>query len=326
MIPLIITSINQPTIAVKKLCQDKNFRVIVVGDKKTPSKYNYQNLEFVSLKKQRDAFSTFSKLVPLNSYSRKNLGYLWAWKNYSSSWLFETDDDNFPYPNLNLPEIKQAYPTIKTESIFFNIFTLFTQDKVWPRGFPLDLINEPQDSRLIIKEVKPLIIQSLIDQDSDFDAIYRLTINKPISFGKNQAIALSQRVYGQINSQATWWHRKVASLLYFPSTLSWRTADIWRGYIAQRIIWELSGSLLYISPQVYQQRLRHQAMVDFQAEIPLYLHTQKLINNLQNLKLNGSVNQMLMQVYLALIKQGFINKDELVILKQWLKELKAMQL
>ena len=67
-------------------------------------------------------------------------------------------------------------------------------------------------------------------------------------------------------------------------------------------------------------------MADFQAEIPLYLHTQKLIDNLQNLKLNGSVNQMLMQVYLALIKQGFINKDELVILKQWLKELKAMQL
>ncbi|OGK64856.1 hypothetical protein A2313_00620 [Candidatus Roizmanbacteria bacterium RIFOXYB2_FULL_41_10] len=326
MIPIVITSINSPTQAVVEFSRLRNFKLIVVGDQKTPSKYNDQNLEFISLTKQRQSFPTFSKLLPINSYSRKNLGYLWAWKNYSSDWLFETDDDNLPYANLTLPKFKQAYSTVNSDKIFFNIFTLFTREKAWPRGFPLDLIRDKMDFNMSIEKAKPLLIQSLIDHDSDFDAVYRLTINRPIKFKKNQFVAVSAGIYGQVNSQATWWHRNISALMYFPSTLSWRAADIWRGYVAQKIIWQLSGRLLYLSPQVYQQRLRHQVMADFQAEIPLYLYSQKLVEDLQKLKLSGNINQMLVQVYSLLVKQGFVDKHELVILKQWLKEINNLRL
>lgn len=327
MIPIVITSINQPTPAIKAYLKLKNFRLVMVADNKSPKDYPNQSLELLTLSTQKKIFLDLAKALPTNSYCRKNLGYLYAWENFTSPWLFETDDDNFPLSTFTFPNsVEIAYLTVVTKAQFFNILGLFTKQKAWLRGFPLTLINQPIKYRLINKKASYWLIQSLINADSDFDAVYRLIVGRALKLKSNQQIFLAKNVYGQVNSQATWWHRRIASLMYFPITIPWRTADIWRGYVAQKIIWNLRGRLLYFSPQVWQKRLRHDLMADFQAEMPLYTKSIDFIHVLNFLKLSGSPSQQLYQAYSALIKQGFFRKRELVILNLWLKRINKLGL
>lgn len=327
MIPIVITSINRLTPAIKAYLKLKNFRLIIVADKKTPKDYSNQPLEFLTLSAQKKLFPDFSQALPTNSYCRKNLGYLYAWQHFTSPWLFETDDDNMPLPNFTpLNSIKAVYPTVTTKAQFFNILGLFTKQKAWLRGYPLTLINQPVKHHIVTKKARPLLIQSLIDADSDFDAVYRLTNGQVLKLKPKLQIAYAKNIYGQVNSQATWWHRRIGALMYFPMTIPWRTADIWRGYLAQRIIWNFSGNLLYTSPQVWQKRLRHNPLVDFQAEVPLYIRSLDFVQALNSLELTGTIKQQLFQAYTTLIKKGYFNKQELTTLNLWLKAIEKLGL
>ena len=49
---------------------------------------------FLSVNKQNELNLNFSKKCPLNSYARKNIGYLLAFKN-NADVIIETDDDNY---------------------------------------------------------------------------------------------------------------------------------------------------------------------------------------------------------------------------------------
>ena len=327
LLPIVITSINQPTFAIKAFLKQKNFRLVIVADQKTPNSYQQKSLDFLTLSTQKKLYPELAKALPINSYCRKNLGYLFAWQNFATSWLFETDDDNLPLPTLGLPGFnKDTYTVVKTKAQFFNILALFTKQKAWLRGFPLNLLKENISYNLQKQLTNPLLVQSLINQDSDFDAVYRLTDGRPLQLKSKLQIALAKNVYGQVNSQATWWRCQTAPLMYFPVTIAWRTADIWRGYIAQRILWNFSGSLLYLSPQVRQKRLRHDPLTDFKAEIPLFTQSQDFVQALNSLELAGTASQQLYQVYKRLIKLKFFAKTELSILEIWLKQIKKLGL
>ena len=100
-IATVITTINPPNApGVFKLLEyirENRQTIIVIGDLKTPSWCSDANVQFKSLEDQAKDFPILSKLLPLNHYSRKNIGYVYALKgNYD--YLFDTDDDNYPPP------------------------------------------------------------------------------------------------------------------------------------------------------------------------------------------------------------------------------------
>ena len=169
------------------------------------------------------------------------------------------------------------------------------------------------------KKILPLIQQSLADLDPDVDAIYRLTNGSTIKFAKNKQYALGKGTFCPFNSQNTYWNKAVFPLLYLPSTVDSRVTDIWRGYIAQRILWELNSRLIFLSPCVYQKRNIHNFMKDFEQELNLYLKTEGLVNTLSSLKLTGNVTNMLEQTYKELITEGLFKEDEQKILSGWLR-------
>ena len=70
--------------------------MVVVADTKTPPDWNYPDVHFLSLEKQKELFGDFAKHLPYGSYTRKNLGYLYAMMN-GAGWIYDTDDDNKPY-------------------------------------------------------------------------------------------------------------------------------------------------------------------------------------------------------------------------------------
>jgi hypothetical protein len=126
---IIITSINPITEAVKKFSKIKNWHVIVVGDIKS-DKYYYDNITFLDINDQKNLNLLSFDTTPINHYSRKNIGYLYAIKN-NANLIYDTDDDTFPY------EFWETNDFICENNIkaceFINPFEFFTDEKCWPR-------------------------------------------------------------------------------------------------------------------------------------------------------------------------------------------------
>jgi len=92
---LIITSINNPTKAVKNYALMKGWNIVMVGDKKTPDDWSCENIVYLSPDIQNNLnFSIINKL-PWNQPSRANIGYLYAMENKADS-ITQSDDDNIP--------------------------------------------------------------------------------------------------------------------------------------------------------------------------------------------------------------------------------------
>lgn len=316
--PIVITSINPPNLAIKKFAGLKNFTLFVSGDLKSPKNWAHKNATFLTVADQDKKYSSLSQKIPRNHYARKNLAYVDAILT-DATHLYETDDDNLPnqfFPNF-LPDSQQSLTSINAQSAF-NIYSLFTPDPVWPRGLPLPTIKQKMLSKRI-RKIRPLIQQSLADLDPDVDAIYRLTNGKQIRFAKNKKIALDKFTFCPFNSQNTFWHKDAYPLLYLPSTVDSRVTDIWRGYIAQRIVWEMNSQLIFLSPCVYQKRNIHDFHKDFKQELELYVRAGELVEALTNIRITGTPAKMLTAVYEDLVKKKFFQKEELSILKEWLR-------
>ena len=140
---IVITSLNEPTLSVKKFSDRlvAGWWIVVVGDEKSPKNYRYPNVEFLSVEKQKKLYPTLSKSIPFNHYSRKNIGYLYAIRN-DAKLVLDTDDDNFPKLNFgNNISLSGKSRYVHSKS-WINIYSYFSNENIWPRGLPLDYIHE----------------------------------------------------------------------------------------------------------------------------------------------------------------------------------------
>ncbi len=99
---LVLTTINSPNKNIKsfeKNCLKKKWSFVVIGDKKSPKKFKLKHGTYYSLKDQKKINFDFANKCYLNSYARKNIGYLISIKDKSDI-IIETDDDNYPYANF----------------------------------------------------------------------------------------------------------------------------------------------------------------------------------------------------------------------------------
>lgn len=150
---VIITTINYPTKAVKLLAEKtEEYRIpfLIIGDKKTPADFSIKYGDFYNTERQAKLFPEFSKSLPYNHYSRKNIGYLIA-HNEGYDLIQETDDDNIPLTNfLDGPEIEMSVKKVTSslENIWCNVLSYYTSEKIWPRGFPLEEIDSDDKCRI----------------------------------------------------------------------------------------------------------------------------------------------------------------------------------
>lgn len=325
---IIITTINSYDKTFIDNYKDFNYDIIVVGDLKTDhNSYIDKNVIYIHPNTSDEIIKDFSNTLPFNHYCRKNIGYLYAIKhNYDI--IFDTDDDNLPLDNFNdwnkLENIK-----LVTEPKMPNIYSMFTKKHIWPRGFPLELINKHEKIELSNCETQIIsnigIYQSIAVGDPDVDAIFRLTnqnYNANISFDENKSFVLNKNIYTQGNTQITFWTcKELFHLLYIPCTTSFRFCDILKMYVAQKCMWEYHKLLCYISPVVKQIRNDHNLMSDFVSEYPMYKNTFNIINNVfESIKLNGNRNDIMI-VYKELLKYDIIEEKEILILENWLNKI-----
>ncbi len=322
---IVITSISSPTKAVLEFSKLEGYELIVVGDKKTPKDWKFENCNFISVDKQNQKDFGIAKRLPFNHYSRKMIGYLAAIK-LGADIIVDTDDDNIPKNNWGFPEFDNFYDVMNENLGFINIYNLFTKQKIWPRGFPLDKINNGslkfENNKIKNRKVSVGVWQGLVDGDPDVDAIYRLTNNNPCFFKERNPIVLDKGTLCPFNSQNTVFRRELFALLYLPAFVTFRFTDILRSLVAQVIMWLYGYRIGFLTSTAIQERNAHSLLKDFESEIPIYLHSEVVIGIIEkNIKSNLSIKDNLFTAYEALHEKSLVKKEELQLLEEWLRNI-----
>jgi len=324
-ISAVVTSIQAPTVAMKELAnklRESGEELILVGDRKGPATYPIVNCRFFSIESQLKSKWQLASLLPEDHYSRKNLGYLEAMVS-GAGCIYETDDDNAP-----LPHWAPRHPIVKAVQIdqlgWVNAYSCFSQERIWPRGFPLELLRSGRVAAavadIVIKAVNAPIQQGLANGSPDVDAIWRLLFDRPFEFEASTSVSLAPGSWCPFNSQSTWWFPQAYPFMYLPSYCSFRMTDIWRSFIAQRCLWELGHGLVFHSPEVYQQRNPHDLMRDFADEVVGYRRNYEMAQRLEALPLRPGVAEQchnLFACYEALVNAGFFPTAELELVQAW---------
>jgi hypothetical protein len=323
---IIITTIYPPTKSVKAFAHKKDYHLIVVGDKKTPSAWSNPNTEFISAREQERLHSEWVRFLPWNHYSRKMVGYLSAIEQ-GADIIIDTDDDNIPCAQWGFPDFEGTFSTIPEKGGFFNVY-YFTEQKIWPRGFPLQRINNKNSvfGDCFSKTMVSIgVWQALANGDPDVDAIYRLTDNTPCLFEDKNPIVLGCETVCPFNSQNTACRKELFPLLYLPAYVTFRFTDILRGLVAQPIMWAAGYHLGFTSPTVFQERNFHDYLKDFESEIPCYLYAERVVELCcEATKTNVSVADNLYNSYEMLLKHGVVVEHEINLLEVWLKRLQLL--
>ncbi|MEC4806707.1 MAG: STELLO glycosyltransferase family protein [Jaaginema sp. PMC 1079.18] len=324
---LVVTSISPPNPvlqALARLSQARDYHFIVIGDRKSPEQFELPGCEFYSLAQQQKTGFKLAELCPVGHYARKNIGYLIALQNRAEV-ILETDDDNFPYDSFGQSlQRQQTVPTV-TDSGWLNVYQYYTEARIWPRGFPLDLLHQTllDWESIPVTTVDCPIQQGLADDNPDVDAIYRLTLPLPQQFRRDRRLALKKGTWCPFNSQNTAWWRDVFPLMYLPAYCSFRMTDIWRSFVAQRLLWTTDWGLLFHEPTVYQERNVHDLMRDFEQEIVGYLHNRKIGDALAQLDLKSGQENLADNLYCCyekLVSLEYFPAEELNLVQAWLQD------
>ena len=327
---LIITTIaKQDHPVIQQLVRESSEHsvpLIIIGDDKSPKDFKIEGCDYYSIERQRNLNFELARLLPHNSYSRKNLGYLIAGSKGAGS-IIETDDDNLPLKAFWNDRTRKTYSHLLIDKGWVNIYRYFTNINIWPRGFSLENIHDKLPDLQIQVPVECPIQQGLADENPDVDALYRLISPLPVTFEKSDNIALGENSICPFNSQNTTWFREAFPLLYLPSSCSFRMTDIWRSFIAQRIAWTCGWPILFHQSTVTQKRNEHNLMKDFSDEVSGYKNNAQIINWLKNIDLKEGIENIFRNMelcYMKLTEAGLFEEFELILLNAWLKDISSV--
>ena len=327
---LIVTSISAPNPVLRALAEGAighGFQFTVVGDTKSPEHFEIEGVDFLAIKAQRKLPFRLTGLLRERSYARKNLGYLRALQD-GADFILETDDDNFPRSGFwNTPE-REVRGSLVSHEGWSNVYSYFSRETIWPRGFPLEFLAEqaPVTGPETIAHCP--IQQGLADENPDVDAVYRMTRPLPINFDHREPVILGRQTWCPFNSQNTIHFPEAYLLMYLPTYCSFRMTDIWRSFVAQRVLWTCGWNLSFHHATVWQERNAHNLLNDFTDEVPGYLNNARIIETLSKLDLAEGPEAMaenLVRCYRSLVELGVVGEQEIPLVEAWIADCGAMR-
>jgi hypothetical protein len=303
--------------------------LLVTGDRKSPVDFYLPGAEFIGIDSQKKLFTNFAEILPYNSYTRKNIGYLAAIQRGATS-IIDTDDDNAPLPGFWKARSQSVSARLVQRNGWVNVYSYFTEAPIWPRGLPLNEVKSLAASphaALHSTSWCP-VQQGLADDNPDVDAVYRLLFPLPFKFDSgSEDVILDAGAWCPFNSQNTSWWPEAFALLYLPAYCSFRMTDIWRSFVAQRILWVNDWRVSFHSPTVYQDRNEHNLMKDFEDEIPGYVNNERLCGALMDANLatgEHNITENLRRCYSIMVKLGVVDSMELPLLDAWVREFERL--
>ena len=97
---IVTTTIFEPSAALQKFASLPGWRLLVVGDKKTPhdSYRSMSSIVYLDPDYQETHYKELSDLIGWNCIQRRNIGYIDAFRR-GATIIATVDDDNIPYDN-----------------------------------------------------------------------------------------------------------------------------------------------------------------------------------------------------------------------------------
>lgn len=328
---LVVTTISGGNAVLRELAEgarEHDVQFLIIGDRKSPAKFEITDCDFYSLERQQALPFAYARLCPETSYARKNLGYLLAMQA-GAGFIMETDDDNHPLDSFWATRHVSVTGHEVQGRGWVNAYRHFSDTFIYPRGFPIDLAR---DSFSREEEVLPAtatcpIQQALADENPDVDAIYRMLLPLPFKFRRGTPLIFPTGAWCPFNSQNTTFFPEAWPLLYLPAFCSFRMTDIWRGLVAQRLLWTCDWSLSFHEASVWQERNEHDLLADFSDEIPGYLHNREIARDLETIELApgpASLPRNLRTCYERFVERGWIDARELKLLDAWLSDWRSL--
>ncbi len=275
---IVTTTINEPTEAIKKFDNLKDWNLIVAGDLKTPKNYKLKNGTYLSPKDQEKINKKLSKLIGWNCIQRRNFAIIAAYKK-GADLIATIDDDNIPLPNWGKNLLVNKKLEIKkfiTNEHAFDPLSVTNHNHLWHRGFPLQILKNKNKFNKIKKVNENFDVQAdFWNGDPDIDAICRIEHSPECRF-KDSLFPFTSNKFSPFNSQNTYLKRKVIKH-YFLFPHIGRMDDIWASYYV-----EAKGfKVVYNKPSVYQLRNIHDLTKDMIKEYIGYEQNLKLIKEIK---------------------------------------------
>lgn len=323
---IVVTSISAPNPVLRSLAAGSlqhGWDFVVAGDTKSPPGFQLEGCRFLSVEDQQNSRYSLGRLCPVRSYSRKNIAYLEAMAS-GAKVIVETDDDNFPRESFWTPRQKRVACRPVDLSAWVNVYAYFSKSFIYPRGLPLDHARDLPPSPGGLKEMDCPLQQGLADANPDVDAVYRMLFPLPFDFDAGvEPVALSGGAWCPFNSQNTTFFAEIFPLLYLPAHCSFRMTDIWRSFVAQRVLHHLGFPVLFHGATVWQDRNDHSLHRDFCDEIPGYQHNHAMREQLMALDFSPSdgIPRMMEICYQSLIRHEWVGADEEELLEAWFADM-----
>jgi len=334
----VCTTIHAPTQAILDFVkQEDDWAIVIVGDEgMAPFHVTGSMTFFLDADAQKalgQQYKELFQLLPWKHFGRKNVGYLYAIM-HGAEMIWDFDDDNYLKGDVfpAIPDSSTVQEVVlESDCSAFNPLPLMgaptEPTPMWPRGFPLSLIRSPCNHTLTQGDSSRIgVFQSLADNEPDVDGIYRLTRITPMNFDKDAggdtSYALPKGTLSPYNAQATLVTKPALWSLLLPVTVHGRISDIWRSYIAQRLLWDVGLQIAFTPPVVDQLRNAHNHLADMQAEQPLYFQSLALVNYLRTWKgtattLAGRYEELMVGLY----ERGFIEVEDVYLAHEWVAAL-----
>ncbi len=238
--------------------------------------------------------------------------------------IVETDDDNHPEEEFwAAREIESDCRPVRFDG-WVNVYSYFSKNFIYPRGMPLPHARDEPPAPGASGTHRCLVQQGLADADPDVDATYRMLYPLPFDFDPGMdPVVLENGAWCPFNSQNTTFFAEAFPLLYLPTECSFRMTDIWRGFVAQRILHAKGAGVQFHGPTVRQERNDHDLHNDFLLELPGYEHNREMREALVSLSLDpsDSFGKSMELCYETLIGRGWVGKGEEALLAAWLTDL-----
>jgi len=249
---IVTTTIYPPSIALEKFASFRDWKLVVVGDKKTPPGWRIDNAIYLNAETQEKIDPVLSDLLGWNCVQRRNMGFLYAYKELKADIIATVDDDNIPYPEwgeslyLGKEHEVQCFNPLND---FFDPLSVTNHKDLWHRGYPIQLVSTKNKmlSSSVTKFV-PKIQADLWNGDPDIDAIERFIYAPECNFSE-KCFPFTASKAGPFDSQNTFVHKDVLSS-FFMFPFIGRMDDIWASYFVQA----LGHRVIYNKATVYQAR------------------------------------------------------------------------
>lgn len=279
---------------------------------------------------QESGFET-ARYLKNTLFLRKNIGYLYAIQ-HGASMIYDTDLHSFITnidENFKRLEDETEYLSFGGSHRLYNSFAHFGQNKLWPRGYPIDLIKAATtDLYESCKYTHGIVQQGIVQGDPDLDAIQRLTfMNEKEKIGTYfdtdaPLVVAPSNAFVPYNSLNTIHYYDAFFSLLLPQSVTPRVSDIWRGFITQRMIWDIGCHVAFLP---IKSRVRSQTrnfVRELREEEDLYLNSHILVDFLENWDCES--DELLARyftVFHAIYKHGLIGISDLKLVRAWIRDL-----